>query len=119
MQRTCWACLADPGAVTRALGEWAQSYDRILVHVDVDVLDGAEFPIAENTRTGPGLPLAVLGEVLEGLCHLPNFAALTFSEVNPDHARDEERQMAGLIEVLAAAVRPPGTRRSAEPSLDT
>ncbi len=98
-------CLEDPQAVLRSLGEWAREFDRVLVHVDADVLDGASFPIADNTRKVPGLSLSVLGELLDGLCHLPNFVALTLCEVNPNHARDEPAQFADLIKTLATAFR--------------
>ena len=97
-------CLDDPHAVLGSLGEWAGEFDRVLVHVDVDVLDGATFPIADNTRTVPGLSLAVLSQPLDGLCQLPNFTALTVCEVNPDHARDEAEQMTTLITLIAEAL---------------
>ena len=99
------ACLADPQAVLGSLSRWARDFERVLIHVDVDVLDGASFPIADNTRTVPGLPLPTLTQLLDGLCHLPSFAALTLCEVNPDHARDEAAQMTDLISTLVAAFR--------------
>ncbi len=99
------ACLADPQGVLGSLSDWARDYDRVLVHVDIDVLAGAEFPIADNTRRVPGLTVPVLEELLDGLCHLPNFVALTLCEVNPDHAQDEAAQMADLITTLATAFR--------------
>lgn len=98
-------CLSDPQAVLGSLSEWARGYDRLLVHVDIDVLAGADFPIADNTRHVAGLSVAVLSELLDGLCHLPNFAALTLCEVNPDHARDEAGQIADLTTMLAGAFR--------------
>ena len=98
-------CLDDPQAVLRSLSEWAQVFERVLVHVDIDVLGGVRFPIADNTRKVPGLTLTVLSELLDGLCHLPNFAALTLCEVNPDNAEDEAAQMANLITTLATAFR--------------
>ena len=99
------SCLADPRAVLSSLRRWAEDFDRVLVHVDVDVLDGASFPIADNTRTVPGLTLPVLTELLDGLCHLPGFVALTLCEVNPGNARDEASQLADLVKTLAAAFR--------------
>ena len=98
-------CRDDLQAVLRSLIEWAQVFERVLVHVDIDVLDGAQFPIADNTRTIPGLALEDLNDLLEGLCHLPNFAALTLCEVNPDNARDQAAQMVELITTLATAFR--------------
>lgn len=98
-------CLTSPAAVLHSLGAWASDFERILVHVDIDVLDGARFPIADNTRQAPGLTLSSLTELLDGVCHLPNFVALTLCEVNPDHARDEAGQIAELIATLATAFR--------------
>ena len=54
------SCLAEPQVVVDSLARWARDYDRVLVHVDIDVLDGAQFPIADNTREDPGLSLSVL-----------------------------------------------------------
>ena len=98
-------CLDAPDAVAASLGQWAAQFERLLVHVDIDVLDGAAFPLADNDRTIPGLPLPALGRLLEALCHLPNFAALTLCEVNPDRAIDEDAQFAELIALLVTALR--------------
>lgn len=98
-------CLDAPDAVAASLGQWAARFERLLVHVDMDVLDGAAFPLADNDRTIPGLPLFVLGQLLEALCHFPNFAALTLCEINPDRAIDEDAQFAQLIALLAKALR--------------
>lgn len=98
-------CLDAPDAVVASIGQWAAQFERLLVHVDIDVLDGAAFPLADNDRTIPGLPLPALGGLLEALCHLPNFAALTLCEVNPDRAIDEDAQFAELISLLVAALR--------------
>lgn len=99
-------CLADPQSVLESLATWAADFERVLVHVDIDVLDGADFPIADNTRQVPGLSLPVLTELLDGLCHLPQFAALSLCEVNPDHAEDEAAQVSELIATLTTAFRP-------------
>lgn len=99
-------CLSDVAAVTDSLTAWSSAFERLLVHVDIDVLDGSLFPIADNTRTIAGLPLPVLGQLLGGLCRLPNFAALTICEVNPSHAKDEAAQFGALNEMLAGALAP-------------
>ena len=98
-------CLDDPDAVAASLSLWASQFDRLLVHVDIDVVDGALFPIAENDRTIPGLTLPVLGHLLDVLCHLPNFAALTLCEINPDRAHDEQAQLTELIDLVTRALR--------------
>jgi len=95
------AVVDDPGAVAARAREWATAYDRVLVHVDVDVLDYDKFPIAENTGRRGGLELASLTQLLAGLCGLPNRRALTLTEVNPKHAPDERHSFRQLIAMLA------------------
>lgn len=84
--------------------DWAKAYDRLLVHVDIDVLDFEKFPIAENTDLRGGLDLAALGRLLTELCTLPNWRALTLTEVNPGHAPDERHSFEHLISMLTGAL---------------
>jgi arginase len=37
--------------------KWGADFDRLLVHVDADVLSYVDFPIAENVRRCEGLTL--------------------------------------------------------------
>jgi arginase len=94
----------DPDAVLARTGEWALGLDRLLVHVDMDVLDYDAFPIAENTDRRGGLSLPKLGALLRVLCQLPNFRALTLTEINPEHAPDEAAAFDELISMLTAAL---------------
>jgi arginase len=98
------AVKADPAAMARRASDWAARFDRLLVHVDVDVLEFASFPIAENVRRVPGLTLEELSAVLAVLLAAPNWRALTLTEVNPDHAPDEAESFARLIGILAACL---------------
>ncbi|MGB7447745.1 MAG: arginase family protein [Ornithinimicrobium sp.] len=84
--------------------EWAASYDRLLVHVDIDVLDNEKFPIAEMTDLRGGLDLTALTELLTNLCANPNLAALTLAEINPAHAPDENHSFDQLIASLISAL---------------
>ena len=86
--------------------QWAEPFDRILVHVDVDVLNYDQFPIAENTRRRAGLSLVSLGTLLNELCALPNWRALTMAEINPEHAPDEEQSFQQLIAMLGDVLEP-------------
>jgi arginase len=88
----------EPDAVAERTRAWAASYDRILVHVDIDVLDYTKFPIAHEIRDSPGLELWQLARLLRDLHGLPNWSTLTLTEVNPDHAPDERDSR--LIEML-------------------
>ncbi len=94
------AVVDDIDAVAERTHAWAASYDRILVHVDIDVLDYTKFPIAHEIRDTPGLELPQLARLLRDLRGLSNWSALTLCEVNPDHAPDEQSSFAQLIELL-------------------
>jgi arginase len=90
-------------AVARAC-RWAARFDSLLVHFDVDVLSYVDFPIAENVRRCDGLKLDQAAFVLKQLAALPQWRALTVTEVNPDHAPDEAAAFARLKDVLADAL---------------
>jgi arginase len=94
----------DPGRSAERAVQWGAGFDRLLVHLDVDVLSYVDFPIAENVRRAKGLTLDELGRALNVLMTAPNWRALTITEVNPDHAPDEREIFARLIGVLTAAI---------------
>jgi arginase len=99
------AVVDDPGSVASRTREWAAAFDRLLIHVDIDVLDYDKFPIAENTGRRGGLELGSLTRLLNDLCDLPNQRALTLTEINPDHASDERHALGQLIAMLAEVLR--------------
>jgi arginase len=99
---------ADPVGTARAVVDgWARTFGRLLVHVDVDVLDYLDFPIAENTRRNAGLRFSQLVAVLRELVAAPNWATLTICEVNPDHGELDGSTLRtfseGLADVLSAS----------------
>jgi arginase len=93
----------DPAAAARQAAAWGARFDRLLVHLDVDVLSFTSFPIAENVRREDGLTLRELGTILEQLLAAANWAALTVTEVNPDHAPVVETSFTELIAMLQRA----------------
>jgi arginase len=95
---------ADPDAACARAIEWASGFERVLIHFDVDVLTFAEFPIAENVRRRAGLSLSQAFAVIGAVAALPNWRALTITEVNPDHAPDERATFVRLVEELAVAL---------------
>jgi arginase len=95
---------ADPLAAAKRAQEWARAFDRLLIHVDADVLEYTAFPIAENVRRAAGLKLEELAQVLGAMVQAPSFAALTLTEVNPDHAPDEGEIFAALIDMLCGTM---------------
>jgi arginase len=94
----------SPESTIRHAIAWGQAVERVAVHLDVDVLSFAAFPIAENVRRQDGLTLPELATMLKGLFVLPNIAALTITEVNPDHAPDQSETFTQLIAAIADAV---------------
>ena len=92
-----------PGAAAHAVA-WGARYKRLLIHLDVDVLAYTGFPIAENVRRCDGLSLDQLSAALLPLVAAPNWRALTLTEVNPDHAPEEEEAFRRLIGMLSEAL---------------
>ena len=98
---------SDPAGSARGVADgWAQRFERLLVHVDADVLDFLDFPIAEETRRYRGLRFEQLVAALRELVAAPNWTTLTICEVNPDHDPDGSsmrRLSEGLADVLSGA----------------
>ena len=107
-----WARLSrDPeGEMTRLLAVWGASFDRLLVHFDVDVLDYAQTPIADTSVSqGVGLSLDQARRALACVVKDPRFAALTISEINPAHPELDTRFQTALshfAEAIADAFAP-------------
>jgi arginase len=91
------------GACARA-AQWAAGFDRVLIHFDVDVLTFTDFPIAENVRRCQGLSLDQAFAVISAVSALPSWRGLTITEVNPDHAPDEQASFHTLIAQLRKAL---------------
>jgi arginase len=104
------AVAADPSSAAEAVVTgWARQFERLLVHLDLDVLDFVDMPLAENTRRNAGLRFDHLMAALRPFLCAPNWAALTVCELNPDHGESDGstlRTLAGaLADVLAASPR--------------
>jgi arginase len=98
----CVDVSVDPaGTARRVVGDWAQRFERLLVHVDVDVLDYLDLPVAEETRRNRGLRFDQLLMALRVLIAAPNWVALTVCEVNPDHAEGDGSTLETLCDGLA------------------
>jgi arginase len=90
-----------PGAARSVVARWAPRFGQLLIHVDVDVLDYVDFPIAENTRRNEGLKFFQLVAALRELVAAPNRVGLTICEVNPDHAELDGSTLRSLSEAVA------------------
>ena len=97
------AVLNDPAAASGYAVQWGSRFERLFVHVDVDVLEFVDFPIAEEVRRRRGLSLDQLFEVIRILVPSQNWRGLTIAEINPDHAPDEAVAFSRLIGKLCTA----------------
>lgn len=96
---------ADPAGTAEAVAAgWAAQFERLLVHLDVDVLNYVEMPLAENTRRNVGLRFDQLVAALRPLLSAPNWVALTVTEVNPDHGEGDGSTLRIFAEALAEAI---------------
>jgi arginase len=100
---------SDPAGAARVIAQgWARRFERVLVHVDVDVLDYLDLPIAEETRRNRGLRFAQLVASLRELVSTPGWIGLTVCEVNPDHGEADGSTLRifseGLADVLSVAL---------------
>jgi arginase len=91
----------DPeGAAARARELAEEGCDRLLVHFDVDVIDFTDTPLSENWGRNEGLAYEAALRALDVLVASQRLAALTITELNPDHTE----QGAHGIERLASDV---------------
>jgi arginase len=98
--------IADPaGSMSSLLDGWAEGYDALLVHLDIDLVNFLELPLSEEiTRVG-GMPLAAAAEGVGTALRLGNAAGLTVTEANPDHDPDGRaiRDLVATVTTVLAA----------------
>jgi len=87
-------------AARRALELIEDRCDLVLIHFDVDVIDFTDAPLSENWGRNEGLSFEAAMRALRCLLDTPKLAALTITELNPDHTEEG----AGAIEAFAAVV---------------
>ena len=97
--------IADPVAAgRRALT--ALPHRHLVVHVDVDVLDALDLPLADIATYGTGMRLDHVGPLLSTLVADPRVVGMTIVEANPDHDPDGT-SVRRLVAALAAALAKP------------
>ena len=95
---------ADPaGAAGSALALMEPRCERLVVHFDVDVIDFVDAPLSENTGRNLGLSLDAALQALGPLAQSDRFAALTVTELNPDHGEEDGSTIRRFAEGLASA----------------
>jgi arginase len=104
MWRTNEALTADPDGEAAAIRGWVGARSFAL-HLDLDVLDFVDLPLAENTdgrNSGP--TLEAVSTVLTSGCAAPGFRVLSIGELNPTRAAGTPDAVPRFIEALAAAL---------------
>jgi arginase len=95
----------DPeGTARRVLEDFASGFDRLLIHFDVDVIDFNDAQLSEEAVRGDGLTLDAAVRALGVLCADERFAALTVTELNPDHADEQGEELRRFVDALAGAL---------------
>ncbi len=76
---------ADPaGCAAGALAAVAAA-GSLLVHFDVDAVDGRDLPLANFPHYGTGVPLSTAGQLLTAFYRAPALRAVVLTEVNPSY----------------------------------
>jgi arginase len=94
----------DPKSAAGEAIAWCRSLNRVLVHFDADIIDFADFPIAENTRRQCGMTFDIAMNALQGILRAPNIAACTVTEINPLHCDAEQTLVRRFAVRLADAI---------------
>ena len=99
--------IADPaGSMSSLLHGWAEDYDAVLVHLDIDLINFLELPLSEEiTRVG-GMPPAAAAEGVRTALRIGTAAGLTVTEANPDHDPDGTA-IRDLVSTITTVLAPP------------
>jgi arginase len=98
----------DPAAAVRRALAALGDVDVLVVHLDIDVVDFLDLPLSENTERDGGVRLECALHALSVAAADPRCAAITLSEVNPDHGAEDGSTVRTLVGGLAAALAPVG-----------
>jgi arginase len=97
--------ILDPaGTAKKIIAGWAHRFDHLLLHLDVDVLDYIDMPLAENYRRNRGLKFHQLMMALKVFLEAPNWSVLTITELNPDHGAADGSTLRIFSESLAEVI---------------
>jgi arginase len=91
----------------------------LVVHLDVDVLDFTDAPLAENTSgRNIGPTLDQLAVALNTVVADPRWRALSIGEINPTRTADDPTELSRFVAVLADALAHGARDRQPEPQPD-
>jgi arginase len=92
-------------AAERVLGGFAERFERLAIHFDVDTIDFTDAPLSENTGRNEGLSFDAAMRALAVLASSERLSSLTITELNPLHGAEDgatlERFVDGLTRALA------------------
>lgn len=95
----------DPiGTANKICRTWATQFDKILIHLDLDVLDYVDMQLAENYRRNTGLSFDQLMMAVDEFLKLPNWSAITITEINPQHGEADGSTLRRFAERLAKSL---------------
>jgi arginase len=108
---TCFpdhAVRADPDGCARAARDaLTAAAGPLVVHFDVDAVDGRDLPLANFPHYGTGVSLDAARQVLSVLCAAPRLSAVVLTEVNPSYDPDGDsldRYVGAVTGALAAGL---------------
>lgn len=95
----------DPNlAAQRVVSDWADQFEYVLIHLDLDVLDFLDIQLAENYRRNIGLKLEELMNALSVFIKLPHLIAMPITELNPDHGKLNGSTLTSFIRKISATL---------------
>ena len=98
----------DPESAAReALARLSGRCERIAIHFDVDVIDFTDAPLSEHPGRNIGLPFDAAMRALAVLLESDRVAALTITELSPDHGAEDGSTLRRFAERLAQALAQP------------
>ena len=80
------------------------SADRLLVHLDVDVVDFFDLPVADIPLHNEGLTFDEAMRCLTVFARHEGLAGLTITEFNPDHSAEDGSTTDALVRGLVGAL---------------
>ena len=91
-------------AAEEALARVRVSADRFLLHLDVDVVDFFDLPVADIPLHNAGLTFEEAMRCLAVIARHEGLAGLTITEFNPDHGAEDGSTTDTLVRGLVAAL---------------